>query len=103
MSNGDMKLYPNERDAIRIIASMQDRGRYEFTLDEFADRFYKKKPRNPSWRNNTSQLLRRIGAKLLVTKCRLERTSDIGRGAIAKYKASGYFTALLSKEKGEEA
>jgi hypothetical protein len=103
MSNSKLKLYPNERKAIRIIARLQDRGRYEFTLEEFAARLFVKRARKEFWRNNTAQLLRRLSGKLVVTRCRLERTSGLGRSALARYKASGFFNALVTNEKGEEA
>lgn len=99
MNSQQLKLYPNERRAVRIIAKMQDRGKFEFTLDEFITTFKRYRKMR---RQNITSMLRNLGRKLQSSNCRLDRTSRLGRNARARYRAEGYFGALIKKE-GEGA
>lgn len=93
-----MKLYPNERRAIKIIGKFQMKGRSRFSLDDFAERFWATKEKTPWWRTTTVQLLRRVSNKLSEAGngCRLTRLPPYtGRGNVARYEALGSFDRLL--------
>lgn len=89
---------PKEKAALRVLARLQDRGMFVFTIDQFADKFYRKEKRPASWRQNVATMLRVLARKLSMTNTphySLARLSGIGRGEVGKYKVDGLIERIV--------